>query len=48
MPVPTDASKETIKKYEKLWNQIKDPIRSITNNLSITSQLWWKTYQNQM
>ena len=31
--VPTDESKDTIKKYEKLWHKIRDLIRSlITNN----------------
>ena len=30
--VPTGESKETLKKYEELWNKIKDLIRSITNN----------------
>ena len=28
----TDESKDTIKKYEELWNKIRDLIRSITNN----------------
>ena len=32
MLVPTDESKEKIKKYEELWNKIRDLIRSITNN----------------
>ena len=30
--VPTNESKEKIKKYEELWIKIKDLIRSITNN----------------
>ena len=29
---PTDKSKGTIKKYEELWNKIKDFIRTVTNN----------------
>ena len=29
--VPTDESKHTPKKYERLWNKIRDLIRSITN-----------------
>ena len=29
--VPTDESKDTPKKYERLWNKIRDLIRSITN-----------------
>ena len=31
--IPTDESKDTLKKYEELWNKIRDLIRSITNNL---------------
>ena len=31
--VPTNESKEKIKKYEDLWIKIKDLIRSITKNL---------------
>ena len=31
--VPTNKSKEKIKKYEELWIQIRDVIRSITKNL---------------
>ena len=30
--VPTNESKEQIKKYEELWSKIKDLIRSITKN----------------
>ena len=30
--VPTNKSKEKIKKYEKLWSKIKHLIRSITKN----------------
>ena len=33
MPVPTNESKEKIKKYEELWSKIKDLIRLITKNL---------------
>ena len=29
--VPTDESKDTPKKYERLWNKIRNLIRSITN-----------------
>ena len=32
MLVPTDESKDTLKKYEKLWNIIRGLVRSITNN----------------
>ena len=31
--VPTNESKEKLKKYEKLWIKIRDLIRSITKNL---------------
>ena len=30
--VPTNESKEKIKKYEELWSKIRDFIRSITKN----------------
>ena len=30
--VPTDESKEKIKKYEELWIRIKDLLRSVTKN----------------
>ena len=29
--VPTDESKDTLKEYEELWDQIRDLTRSITN-----------------
>ena len=32
MLVTTDESKDTLKKYEELWNKIRDLIRSVTNN----------------
>ena len=32
MLVPTDESKEIIKKYEELWSKIRDLFRSITKN----------------
>ena len=31
--VPTDKSKDTLKKYEELWLKIRDLVKSITNNL---------------
>ena len=31
--VPTNESKDKIKKYEELWIRIRDLIRSITKNL---------------
>ena len=30
--VPTDESKDTLKKYEELWSKIRDHIRTTTNN----------------
>ena len=30
--VPTDESKDLLRKYKELWNKIKDLIRSITNS----------------
>ena len=30
--VPADESKDTLKKYEELWDKIIDLIRSISNN----------------
>ena len=30
--VPTNESKEKMKKYEELWNKTRDLIRSITKN----------------
>ena len=32
MVVSTDESKETLKKYEELWSEIRDLIRSISNH----------------
>ena len=31
--VPTNESKEKIKKYENLWSKLRDLIRSMTKNL---------------
>ena len=30
--IPTNESKEKIKKYEELWSKIRDLIRSMTKN----------------
>ena len=38
--IPTDKSKDTLKKYEELWNKIRDLIRSITNNLDSWIVFW--------
>ena len=32
MLVSTDESKETLNKYEELWNKIRDLIRSVAND----------------
>ena len=32
MLVPTNESKETVKRYEELWSRIRDLIRSVTKN----------------
>ena len=31
--VPTDESKDTIKKYEEIWSKIRDLIRSVINRV---------------
>ena len=41
--VPTNKSKEKIKKYEELWIQIRDVIRSITKNLDDYYKNYLKT-----
>ena len=30
--VPTNEGKDTLKKYEELWNKIKDLVKSIIND----------------
>ena len=30
--IPTNESKEIMKRYEELWSKLRDLIRSITNN----------------
>ena len=32
MLVPTDESKDTLKKYKEMWSKVRDLIRSTTNN----------------
>ena len=44
--VPTDESKDTLKKYEELWNKIRDLIRSITNNLDNDDEKYMKINVN--
>ena len=38
MQVPTAKSKDTLKTYEELLNNIRDLIRSITNNSIVTKR----------
>ena len=40
--VPTNESKEKIKKYEKLWIKIRDLIRSITKSLNDYDEKYMK------
>ena len=40
--VPTNESKEKIKKYEELWIKIRDLIRSITKNLDDYDEKYMK------
>ena len=42
--LPTDESKDKLKKYEEIWSRIKDIIRSINDN-SIDYE---KTNENQV
>ena len=41
--VPTNKSKEIIKKYEELWSKIRDLIRSITKNSDYYDEKCMKT-----
>ena len=40
--VPTNESKEKIKKYEELWSKIKDLVRSITKNSDCYEEKYMK------
>ena len=40
--VPTNESKEKMKKYEELWIKIRDLIRSITKNLDDYDEKYMK------
>ena len=40
--VPTNESKEIIKKYEELWSKIRDLIRSITKNSDYYDEKYMK------
>ena len=37
--VPTNGSKEKIRKYEELWIKIRDSIRPITKNLPLNKTI---------
>ena len=43
--VPTDESKDTLNKFGELWNEIKDPIRFITNKSNNKDK---KIYENHI
>ena len=42
--VPTDQSKSTLKQYEEMWNKVRGPNRSITNN----SDDYYKKYMSNL
>ena len=44
--VPTNKSKEKIKKYEELWSKIRDLIRSITKNAYDNTEEYMKSKFN--
>ena len=41
--VPTNESKEKIKKYEELWIKIRDSVRSITKNSDVYDEKYMKS-----
>ena len=51
--VHADENKRTLKKYEELWDKIRDFIRSITNKFDIMIKIyeariwfrWWFTFK---
>ena len=43
---PTNESKEKVKKYEELWNKIRDLIRSITKNSNDYDEKYMKIKSN--
>ena len=46
--VPTNESKEKIKKYEELWIKIRDSVRSITKNSDVYDEKYMKIKFIQM
>ena len=45
--VPTDESKDTLKKYEEIWSKIRDLIRSVSNGVH-NSKVNMKNRNNKM
>ena len=39
---PTDKSKDTLKRYEEIWNKMRDLIRSITKNSDYYDEKYMK------
>ena len=48
MLVSTYASKDTLKKYQELWNKIRDIITSVANMMTIMMKDIRKSNFNQM
>ena len=46
--VPTNESKEKIKKYEELWSKIRDLIRSMTKNSDDYDEKYMKIKLNSV
>ena len=44
--IPTNESKEKIKKYEELWSKIRDLIRSLTKNSDNYNEKYMKIIFN--
>ena len=44
--VPTDESKDTLKKYKEMWSKVRDLIRSITNNSEDYDEKYMKIKSN--
>ena len=46
MLVPTDESKDTLKKCKEMWSKVRDLIRSITNNSEDYDEKYMKIKSN--
>ena len=46
--VPTDENKDTLKKYEELWNNLRDLNRSKNNNLDNYDEKYMKAKFNSI